>query len=539
MEANSANEIVEQGGQKWRPILKNTLLILAALIAFLFALDLMITSFQQLGKVAAETILLATSNPFTALFIGLLITAIIQSSSATTSMVVALVASGSLTLEGAIPIIMGANVGTTITSTIVSLGFIAKKKEFIRAVAAGTYHDFFNILTVLILFPFEYFYGLLSGLSHQIAVSFFNEPINIVSPQQSVFGEGFTPLTKFLITNIDSGLLLAIISFALLFGSILFFRRIISNLLGFGSENTFQKFFFKSPFKSFGWGLVTTAAIRSSTMTTSLVVPLVAHKVVKLREAAPFILGANIGTTVTAFIASAFNSNSAISIAIAHLMFNVIGVLIFLIIPFFNTIPLLLATRFGRLTREYRLVGFLYILVVFFFLPFSLIYFHRDQAKYQEAVYENRNLVTGKRDWYSVIIQEARRMTEFTWIVYGDTTRRSEPIKIQSVLKRKNVMLIENELFEFNKIGYCRSNELSGQPYQLCIENILGSLEIGGQRYDSVFVFSKSPVRYEQRDSTTVRVFVCKEKSLVLKRERLDKEGTLFETEQLTNLMDK
>ncbi|MGE0588898.1 MAG: Na/Pi symporter [Cyclobacteriaceae bacterium] len=539
MEDSGTNELVEHGGPKWKTILKNTLLILAALLAFLFALDLMITSFQQLGKAAAETILLATSNPFTALFIGLLITAIIQSSSATTSMVVALVASGSLTLEGAIPIIMGANVGTTITSTIVSLGFIAKKKEFIRAVAAGTYHDFFNILTVLILFPFEYFYGLLSGLSHQIAVSFFNEPINIVSPQQSMFGDGFTPLTKFLITNIDSGLLLAILSFALLFGSILFFRRIITNLLGIGSENTFQKFFFKSPLKSFGWGLVTTAAIRSSTITTSLVVPLVAHKVVKLREAAPFILGANIGTTVTAFIAAAFNSNSAISIAIAHLMFNVVGTLIFLIIPFFKTIPLKLATRFGQLTRKYRLVGFLYILVVFFFLPFSLIYIHRDQSKYQEAVYEKRSLETGKREWYSVIIQEARRMTEYTWIIYGDTTRKSEPTKIQSVLKRKNVMLIENELFEFNRVGYCRSNELNGRPYQLCIEEILGSFEVGGQQYDSVFVFSKSPVQYEQRDSTTVRVFVCKEKSLFLKRERLDKKGALFETEQLTTLNDK
>lgn len=539
MEDSNTNESVEHGSPKWRPIVKNTLLIVVALLAFLFAFDLMITSFQQLGKAAAETILLATSNPFTALFIGLLITAIIQSSSATTSMVVALVASGSLTLEGAIPIIMGANVGTTITSTIVSLGFIAKKKEFIRAVAAGTYHDFFNILTVLILFPFEYFYGLLSGLSHQIAVSFFNEPINIVSPQQSVFGEGFTPLTKLLITSIDSGLLLAIISFVLLFGSILFFRRIITNLLGLGSENTLQKFFFKSPLKSFGWGLITTAAIRSSTITTSMIVPLVAHKVVKLKEAAPFILGANIGTTVTAFIASAFNSNSAMSIAIAHLMFNVVGALIFLIIPVFKSIPLELATRFGQLTRKYRLVGFLYILIVFFFLPFSLIYLHRDQSRYQEAVYEKTSLETGQRDWYSVIIQEARRMTEYTWIIYGDTTRRSEPIKIQSVLKRKNVMLIENELFEFNHVGYCRSNELNGMPYQLCIEDILPSFEAGGQLYDSVFVFSKSPIHYQQMDSTKVRVFVSKEKNLLIKRERFDKQGVLFETEQLTKLANK
>ncbi|MFN7259310.1 MAG: Na/Pi symporter, partial [Cyclobacteriaceae bacterium] len=120
----------------WKIYLRNTAYILAALLVFLFSLDLMIASLQQLGKVATETILLATSNPFTGLFIGLLVTAIIQSSSATTSMVVALVASGSISLQAAIPIIMGANIGTTITSTIVSLGFITKKKEFRRAVAA-------------------------------------------------------------------------------------------------------------------------------------------------------------------------------------------------------------------------------------------------------------------------------------------------------------------------------------------------------------------------------------------------------------------
>jgi sodium-dependent phosphate cotransporter len=145
----------------WKIYLRNTAYILAALLVFLFSLDLMIASLQQLGKVATETILLATSNPFTGLFIGLLVTAIIQSSSATTSMVVALVASGSISLQAAIPIIMGANIGTTITSTIVSLGFITKKKEFRRAVAAGTYHDFFNILTTVILFPLEYYFGFL------------------------------------------------------------------------------------------------------------------------------------------------------------------------------------------------------------------------------------------------------------------------------------------------------------------------------------------------------------------------------------------
>ena len=88
----------------------------------------MISSLQKLGGDAIQIIIQATSNPFTGLFIGLLVTALIQSSSATTASIVALVASGSITVQSAVPIIMGANVGTTITSTIVSLGFIQKKQ---------------------------------------------------------------------------------------------------------------------------------------------------------------------------------------------------------------------------------------------------------------------------------------------------------------------------------------------------------------------------------------------------------------------------
>ncbi|MEO5601789.1 MAG: Na/Pi symporter [Cyclobacteriaceae bacterium] len=116
---------------------KIILFIFSALLLFLFSVDLMISSLQNLGGDAIQIIIQATSNPFTGLFIGLLVTALIQSSSATTASIVALVASGSITVQSAVPIIMGVNVGTTITSTIVSLGFIQKRNEFRRALAAG------------------------------------------------------------------------------------------------------------------------------------------------------------------------------------------------------------------------------------------------------------------------------------------------------------------------------------------------------------------------------------------------------------------
>jgi len=374
MEVTPDLQTPQEANFNWRIIFRNAIYFLIALFVFLFSIDLMISSILQLGTTFSDSILLATSNPFTGLFIGLLATAIIQSSSATTSVTVALVASGSLSLQSAVPIIMGANIGTTITSTIVSLSFVSHKKEFRRAVAAGTYHDFFNILTAVVLFPLEYRFQLLSRLAQYIALNFFNEPPISKAANFKMLGPSLSWPVNFITETVSHSYLLVGLSLIILFGSILFFRKIISNVLGFGSPTRFSKFFFRNPFKSFGWGLLTTAAIRSSTVTTSLVVPLVAKKVIKLRQAGAFILGANVGTTITAFLASTFNSNAAISIALTHFLFNFIGVLIFFRTPYLKDLPFELANGLGRLTRRKRIVGFLYLLLTFFLIPFSLIF---------------------------------------------------------------------------------------------------------------------------------------------------------------------
>ncbi len=512
---------------RWKVILRNTGYILAALFIFLLALDLMISSLQHLGASAAETIIMATSNPFTGLFIGLLVTAIIQSSSATTSMVVALVASGSITLEGAIPIIMGANVGTTITSTIVSLGFITKKKEFRRAVSAGTYHDFFNILTVLILFPLEYYYGFLSGISSSIANTFFDQPIGTSSRISFLGGLGF--LVNWFVVLIDNGFILIILSFALLFGSILFFRSVLSKMLGIGNQpqdSGVQRFFFQSPFKSFGWGLLLTAAIRSSTITTSLVVPLVTKKVIRLNQAVPFILGANIGTTITAFIAAMSNSNIAISIAIAHFLFNFIGVLIFAGVPYVKTIPVNLAKGLGKLTIRYRLAGFVYILLTFFFIPFSLIYLNRSAQTVRELTYVRDNSST-----FKVVSTTFRNHVVSSWAYFE--AENTEPEKLIAVERRNNILIINNELFEFNKQGSCKDGEDPHGQYKMCISNIIPRYKINDNTTtDSVFVFSK---QYKNFD--TVELLISASDNLIVAKRSTS--GSQKSTEILTGISDK
>ncbi len=372
MEEPRSISSIEPGRRSTTYIVLSVVLCLAI---FLFSIDLMIASLQHANGFLSS-IVEGTSNPFAGLFAGLLITALIQSSSTTTSLAVALVASGSITLEQAVPIVMGANVGTTITSSLVSLGFINHKKEFKRAVAAGTYHCFFNLLTVVILFPLEYYYGFLSGASSWLGEQLFHSSGTV--GEKSIMH--WSPFQWMIapITNALPGVLVAAIAFVLILVSILFFRKIISDLLDARSPDAFSRFFFQGEFRSFLWGLGTTAAIRSSTITTSVVVPIVAKKIVSIRLAAPFVMGANMGTTITAFIAALMNSgNNTINLALAHFLFNALGVLFFFPVPALKYVPINLSLGLAELTQRYRIAGFLFILLTFFLIPFTLIYLHR------------------------------------------------------------------------------------------------------------------------------------------------------------------
>ncbi len=465
--------------------------ILGAFLLFLFALDLMTSSLQHLGKNVIEAIVFATANPFTGLFIGLLITAMMQSSSTTTSLIVALVASGSITLQNATPIIMGANVGTTITSTIVSLGFINKRKEFRRAVSAGTYHDFFNILTVIILFPLEYYYGFLSASADAIATLFLSSPGDPVEGHAPHFWFGFGFLIDSLDKIIPNPFFLALLSLGLLFASILIFRKLISNLLRARSPEAFSRFFFKSQMKSFGWGLLTTAAIRSSTITTSIVVPIVAKKIVRLKQAAPFIMGANVGTTITAFLAALVNPNTidTLSIAIVHFLFNAIGVLIFFPLPLLRKLPIGLASAMGKLTLRHRFAGFVYLLATFFFLPFSLIFLNQGSIESLDITYEQKE--GGSRSQYRLVTQFNTRTQSGEWMKYPQNSQKSYvvPSMIYPVSVNNNILFIGKSMFLFNRPGFCWDGEDEQGKFQSCIESIIPAMRISDIKFDSVYVY--------------------------------------------------
>lgn len=351
--------------------LLNGILAGASLCIFFFSINLISASFNHLGRQTAESILLVTSNPFISLFIGIFITAILQSSSTVTSMTVAAAASGLLGMQNAIPIIMGANIGTSLTSTLVSLAFISKKKQFRKAVAAGVIHDYFNIFLTAILFPLEYYFQALSKLSMAV-VHWFNVP------ESSQGADSFDPFrlsgwASHIVDFINLPALTGVLGLILLFVSLKIISVAIFRLLSSRLGEVLNRQL-GSPYRSLLWGLSLTAAVQSSSMTTSLITPAVATGKISLKKAFPFIIGANVGTTVTALLAALFKSQAAVSIAIAHLLFNLAGALLFMPDRRIRNLMVIMARRMGRLAARRRLTGFIYIILIFFLIPFLLIY---------------------------------------------------------------------------------------------------------------------------------------------------------------------
>ncbi len=504
------------------------------IILFLFSIELMGKAFSSLGKETAESILLATSNPFVGLFIGLLVTALIQSSSTITTMTVAMVASGALSLTEAVPIIMGANIGTTLTSTIVSLAYINKKEEFRRAIEAGTIHDFFNIFTVALLFPLEYHYGLVSWLAQGLTFLIIPETGIASSAEYGFRLFEIVPVTSLVIDLINNPFISIGLSFILLVGSIKGLSSVISRMLMGEEKEKLQVFIFDHYFKSFGWGVLLTGAVQSSSVTTSLVVPFAATGKIRMDRIMPFILGANIGTTITAFIAVLFQSEVVISIAITHLVINVIGVIIFLPIPFMSRALLRMGELMGTWTMNHRIIGFLYVMGVFFLLPFTLIYANRETAQISELTYVTRQ--DGVEADTSIVIVKFLNEARLPELL-APTVPESGNKNIQNVYRNNNILFLDNSFFMINEPGYCWDDEKGRGKFRICITEIRENYRLQeNMGFDSVYVFQKEFYVPAQVDSVSYRFYVSVKNKLLLKTEKRNKNNQVVMDRELIDI---
>ena len=157
------------------------------LYIFFFSIELMSSAFKMAGRGFAEQLIHTVSDPVAGLLLGFVATGIIQSSSTTTTIVVGLVASGALSIQLAVPIIMGANIGTTTTNTLVSMGHVIRPAEFKNAFAAATVHDFFNILAAVTILPLEILFHPVQRVAQSLQGIFAGAGgMNLASPLKAV-----------------------------------------------------------------------------------------------------------------------------------------------------------------------------------------------------------------------------------------------------------------------------------------------------------------------------------------------------------------
>jgi sodium-dependent phosphate cotransporter len=350
------------------------------LLIFLGGVGGMGDGFKLLGRDILEGFFAATSNPLMALMVGLLATTVVQSSSVTTSMVVGLVAApdNPLPLANAVPMIMGANIGTTVTNTLVSMAHIGRKDEFKRAFGVATCHDFFNFLSVAVLLPIEIATGVLRHTAEHIAeVIGPSGGVTYSSPIKGVLDLVMAPahaLSSALFASpVAQGAVLILASALMIFYALAMLVRTLRSAMTGKAHGMIQAALGRHGLISITLGMLITMAVQSSSITTSLLVPLGGAGVITVEQAFPVTLGANLGTTITAMLASlatsGANAGAGVTIAVVHVLFNLAGTLIFYPIRALRMIPVRAAERLAGIAAESRKWAIVYVVILFYVIP--------------------------------------------------------------------------------------------------------------------------------------------------------------------------
>lgn len=356
--------------------------VLGLIYLLLVAVSMISGGFKSASGDNARQLFEFARNPVTGLVIGTIATALIQSSSTVTSIIVGLVAGG-LPVSLAIPMVMGANIGTTITNTIVSLGHVREREEFKRAYAAATIHDFFNLLCVVLLLPLELMTGFLGRSGYALASmmsgsgSLSIKEFNVVKPIIKPAIHFFQDIVLAGMPKVTTGVFMILIGVIMIFVVITLLGKLLKSLMVGKAKEILHKSVGRGPFSGLLSGILLTVLVQSSSTTTSLIVPLAGNGVFSLRQVYPFTLGANIGTCITALLAATAitggNAVLALQIAFVHLLYNMTGVIIVYGIPFLRNLPLYAAEHLAESTVKNKLYALAYIFGVFFLIPGVLI----------------------------------------------------------------------------------------------------------------------------------------------------------------------
>jgi sodium-dependent phosphate cotransporter len=368
--------------------LVRSLVLVGLLFLFLVGVNGLGGGFELVGEDLLDSFFAATENPFIGLMIGILATTLVQSSSVTTASIVGFVAAplNPLPVANAVPMIMGANIGTTVTNTVASLAHIGRKEEFRRAFAVATCHDFFNYMAVLVLLPLELATGYLrksatalAGMLGGVGGADYDSPI------KGAISLGTHPLEWIAHTlgptDGWAALILILLSGGLIFASLMSIVSLMRSAMKSRVEALVSKALGRTPLLAMAVGAIATVMVQSSSITTSLMVPLAGAGVLTLSQAFPVTLGANIGTTVTALLAALAATGeyagAGLTIALVHLLFNLSGTLLIYTWEPIRNIPLRMAQGMADLAIKSRGLAIAYVLVLFYLVPAAFALLNR------------------------------------------------------------------------------------------------------------------------------------------------------------------
>jgi len=419
---------------EWAWIFLGLMIVFFFLYFFMFSLEVLGSSAKVLTGCSAGALFGDDTNPVAGVMVGIICTVLLQSSSTTTSIIISLTGSV-ITLNQGIYMIMGANIGTTVTNTLVAIGQMGNQDQLEKAFAGATVHDMFNYLTVAVLFPVELITGYLNrvtGLMVKNAntekgdewegpVKKFVAPLGerIIKSNSKLIrgvaagtqtceeGGGFYPIIcepgeptyescsrVGLIACLEdqnkcpaffqvdatasddkvSGGVMFFLAICMLFVCLGVLVSILSKMLGSLSSRVIYKATDLNGYVAMVIGCAVTVLVQSSSVTTSAMTPLVGIGALRLEQMYPLTLGANIGTTITGLLAAMVTTGTTpLQVALAHLLFNITGIAIYYPIPFMRQLPLTAARFLGRMTQLWRGFPFVYILFAFFLIPLGLL----------------------------------------------------------------------------------------------------------------------------------------------------------------------
>jgi len=353
--------------------------VFALLYLFLVGVKALESGIKSFGSDFTDSLFDRVSNPLAGLFVGILATVLVQSSSVSTATIVGLVGAGTLAIPLAVPMIMGANIGTTVTNTLASLGFLRRSSEFKRAFAGATMHDFFNILAVALFLPLEIATKFLSRSAEWLAgILGGNTSIQFENPDSPIKSAVKAPVAwfesiveRFTDNENAVGIALLVLGLALIFLALAYITKNMRLVMAGRIERSMNAVLSRGGgIPAILIGLLMTVAVQSSSITTSVLVPMIAAGVLTLENGFPVTLGANVGTTVTALLASlAAERPEALVIALTHTLFNVGGILVFYPIPVVRRIPLILAQRLAGVAEVRKSAVLVYVIGAFIVLP--------------------------------------------------------------------------------------------------------------------------------------------------------------------------